>query len=278
MCPPGEAKKKTRRGRSPRGSFPLQGGFPRPVVERAHGLLKAEPRVRDCHFLHRMRVAKVDECAALQALARGHLRAGVEALPEIGGFPQRKKGFRHQLAIAAERETLVRHGRPENASGPQRMQELLVVDSDLADIFAARAGFESIAARLCAEEADEAGKRELAILFEPFGDSVAKGSEAAYLVADKAFHTGIVRISGSSRLSEVEAAFGLACRSYEHGLVRPPSETLPEHRGILAAILAGEGRAAQLGMAEHLLATRRFLLARQGCSDHSSQLFYPNPT
>jgi DNA-binding GntR family transcriptional regulator len=136
-------------------------------------------------------------------------------------------------------------------------------NSELADIFAARAGFESIAARLCAEEADTEGKRELALLFEPFGDSVTEGSEAAYLVADKAFHTGIVRISGSSRLSEVEAAFGLACRSYEHGLVRPPSETLPEHRGILAAILAGEGRAAQLGMAEHLLATRRFLLGRQ---------------
>ncbi len=133
-------------------------------------------------------------------------------------------------------------------------------DSELADIFAARAGFESIAARLCADEADEEGKRELALLFEPFGESVAKGSESAYLAADKAFHTGIVRISGSSRLSEVEAAFGLACRSYEHGLVRPPSETLPEHRGILAAILAGEGRAAQLGMAEHLLTTRRFLL------------------
>lgn len=135
-------------------------------------------------------------------------------------------------------------------------------DTELADIFAARAGFESIAARLCAEEADTVGKRELALLFEPFGESVAKGSEAAYLAADKAFHTGIVRISGSCRLSEVETAFGLACRSYEHGLVRPPSDTLPEHRGILAAILAGEGRAAQLGMAEHLLATRRYLLGR----------------
>jgi DNA-binding GntR family transcriptional regulator len=134
-------------------------------------------------------------------------------------------------------------------------------DAELADLFAARAGLESIAARLCAEGAAEADKRALAEIFAGFGDAIRPGSEAAYLAADKRFHKLVLEISGSIRLNEVEATFGIAYRSYEHGLVRSPGETLAEHRAIVGAILAGDGRAAQLAMAEHLLATRRALLA-----------------
>ena len=134
-------------------------------------------------------------------------------------------------------------------------------DAELADLFAARAGLESIAARLCAEGATAADKRALAGIFSGFGDTIKPGSEAAYLEADKKFHKLVLEISGSARLNEVEATFGLAYRSYEHGLLRPPEETLAEHRTIVDAILAGDGRTAQLAMAEHLLATRRNLLA-----------------
>lgn len=137
-------------------------------------------------------------------------------------------------------------------------------DGELADLFAARAGFESIAARLCAEEAAEADKRRLPAVFEPFGKTVVPTMESAYLAADKEFHKLVLGISGSLRLKEVEASFGHAFRSYEHGLVRPPSETLPEHRLIIDAIMAGAGRDAQVAMADHLLATRKVLLARHG--------------
>lgn len=135
-------------------------------------------------------------------------------------------------------------------------------DAELADIFAARAGSESIAARLCAEEAAEADKRRLLSAFEPFGTAVDPAKERAYLAADREFHKLVLAISGSQRLNEVEASFGHACRSYEHGLVRPPSETLPEHRAIVDAVMAGKGREAQLAMADHLLATRKVLLER----------------
>ncbi len=133
-------------------------------------------------------------------------------------------------------------------------------DEELADLFTARAGFESIAARLCAEEAPEAERKAFLRLFERFGDTVKPGMEAAYLAADKEFHSRIIRLAGSTRLLEVETAFGLSGRSYEHGLVRSPSDTLSEHRGIVDAIVRGDGRAAQLGMADHLLRTRYFLL------------------
>jgi len=140
-------------------------------------------------------------------------------------------------------------------------------DAELADLFAARAGLESIAARLCAEGAAESDKRALAAIFAEFGDAIRPGSEAAYLAADKRFHQLVLEISGSIRLNEVESTFGIAYRSYEHGLVRPPEETLAEHRAIVDAILAGDGRAAQLAMADHLLATRRALLATSAARD-----------
>ncbi len=136
-------------------------------------------------------------------------------------------------------------------------------DEELADLFTARAGFESIAARLCAEEAPEAERKAFFNLFERFGDTVEPGMEAAYLAADKEFHSRIIRLAGSDRLLEVETAFGLSGRSYEHGLVRSPSDTLSEHKGIVDAIARGDGRAAQLGMADHLLRTRYFLLKGQ---------------
>ncbi|PKL08293.1 MAG: hypothetical protein CVV51_09680 [Spirochaetae bacterium HGW-Spirochaetae-7] len=129
-------------------------------------------------------------------------------------------------------------------------------DASLADLFTARAGLESIAARLCAEEAGEAEKRELEGIFARFGDSVGLDEGEAYLAADKRFHAAVLRISGSQRLNEVEASFGHIFRSYEHGLVRSPAETLPEHRVIVDAILSGSGKDAQIAMADHLLATR----------------------
>ena len=135
-------------------------------------------------------------------------------------------------------------------------------DGELADLFAARAGFESIAARLCAEEAAVEDKRRLLEVFEPFAGTVLPAMENAYLAADKEFHKLVLGISGSLRLNEVEASFGHAFRSYEHGLVRPSSETLPEHRAIVDAIISGNGREAQIAMADHLLTTRNVLLSR----------------
>ena len=132
-------------------------------------------------------------------------------------------------------------------------------DETLADLFTARAGLESIAARLCAEEASDADKRVLAGIFAPFGDSVGPDQGEAYLAADKSFHAAVLKISGSQRLNEVESSFGHIFRSYEHGLVRPPAETLSEHRAIVNAILAGSGRDAQVAMADHLLTSRRAL-------------------
>lgn len=135
-------------------------------------------------------------------------------------------------------------------------------DEDLADLFAARAGIEGVAARLCAEEGAEGEVERLCSLFDPFSRGIPPEGTGDYLRADKAFHAGILAASGSARLGEVERFFGHVFRSYEHGLVRSPGETLPEHRRIIEALKSRDGREAQAAMSDHLLRSRRALLDR----------------
>lgn len=137
-------------------------------------------------------------------------------------------------------------------------------DLDLADLFAVRAGIESIAARLCAENASETEMERVCALFDPFSRGIPPEETGTYLRADKAFHAGLLAASGSARLREVERFFGHVFRSYEHGLVREPGETLPEHRRIIDALRAQDGPAAQEAMADHLLRSRAALLRRAG--------------
>lgn len=135
-------------------------------------------------------------------------------------------------------------------------------DEDLADLFAVRAGIEGVAARLCAEEAPPGEIEKLCALFDPFSRGIPPNGTGEYLRADKAFHAGLLAASGSVRLREVERFFGHVFRSYEHGLVRSPGETLPEHRRIIEALRSRDGREAQAAMSDHLLRSRRALMDR----------------
>lgn len=139
-------------------------------------------------------------------------------------------------------------------------------DEDLADLFAVRAGIEGVAARLCAEEAPGEELERFCSLFDPFSRGIPPEGTGDYLRADKAFHVGILAASGSARLREVERFFGHVFRSYEHGLVRSPEETLPEHRRIIDALRSRDGREAQAAMSDHLLRSRKALLDRAGRS------------
>lgn len=139
-------------------------------------------------------------------------------------------------------------------------------DEDLADLFAVRAGIEGVAARLCAEEAPGEELERFCSLFDPFSRGIPTEGTGDYLRADKAFHAGILAASGSARLREVERFFGHVFRSYEHGLVRSPEETLPEHRRIIDALRSRDGREAQAAMSDHLLRSRKALLDRAGRS------------
>jgi DNA-binding GntR family transcriptional regulator len=138
---------------------------------------------------------------------------------------------------------------------------------ELAELFAVRAGFEGIAGLLCVERAlaspeAAAGLDRICTLFARFELPLDARAEADYLAEDKLFHEGIVSAAGNSVLADIDGNLGCIHRSWARGLVRPPAETLGEHRRIIAAFRARDGAGAQALLVEHNLKTRDRLLGR----------------
>ncbi len=144
---------------------------------------------------------------------------------------------------------------------PERPQE------ELAELFAVRAGFEGIAGRLCVERALASAEAaaeldRLCGLFARFAPPLDAEDERAYLAEDKLFHEGIIAAAGNRVLADIDGNLGCIHRSWARGLVRPPAETLDEHRRIIAAFRARDAARAQELLGEHNLKTRDRLLGR----------------
>ena len=135
-------------------------------------------------------------------------------------------------------------------------------DRELADLYAVRAGLEGIAARLCATEASESDLQRLSNFFISFGLPISPTLTRVYMEEDIAFHKAVLAISGIPLLSEINENFHYTIKSYEHGLMRPPSETLHEHRAIIDALRKRDSVHAGELMIAHHIASRKALIAR----------------
>lgn len=135
-------------------------------------------------------------------------------------------------------------------------------DRALADLYAVRAGLEGIAVRLCVAEASDEDLDRLGSFFADFKPPVPPTLTRAYMEEDMAFHKAVLEISGVSLLMEINANFGYTMRSYQFGLVRSPSDSLPEHHAILEAIRARDAIKAGELMTKHHLASRKALIAK----------------
>lgn len=135
-------------------------------------------------------------------------------------------------------------------------------DRTLADLFAVRAGLEGIAVRLCVLEATGEELERLAGFFARFNVPVPPTQTYAYMEEDISFHKTILEIAGVDLIKEINANFGYTLRSYEFGLVRPPSDSLPEHYAIIEAVRARDAVKAGELMIKHHLASRKVLIAK----------------
>jgi DNA-binding GntR family transcriptional regulator len=130
---------------------------------------------------------------------------------------------------------------------------------ELSELYAIRAGIEGMALRLAISEASDTALECFGDFFSGFELPLSPETESAYKKEDIAFHESIITLSGNSMLMEQDERFGYILRCYSHGLLRPPNETLSEHRNIME--LARERRAKEAGdlVAEHHLKTRDLL-------------------
>lgn len=125
--------------------------------------------------------------------------------------------------------------------------------SDALDAYAVRGTLEGMAARLAAERASEADRRELLALLDEV-EAAAGRDEAAQIEADLAFHRRVADLSANASL--IRALETLA------GHVTPlkvqtrdqnaSGATTRQHRAVAEAIARGDGPAAEEAMREHV--------------------------
>lgn len=133
---------------------------------------------------------------------------------------------------------------------------------DLLDAFDCREALEGLAARLAAEHITKEQVRELEDLFAPFRKNSRRIDQQAYRKADQRFHQRIIELSDNRMLTRISILGNVLSVSYQKGLVRPPGETLPEHRAIIKALAQHDSALAEKLIREHEIQTRQLVAKR----------------
>lgn len=123
-------------------------------------------------------------------------------------------------------------------------------------LFEVREVLEGLAARKAAQSLDDAGIERLNRFFAAFNEQAPIEDWQAYAREDEAFHSFVIAAGANDFLRDILAAHDVVHASYQTGafagLVRPPQETIREHRDIIRAIVARQPEAAERFMRTHL--------------------------
>lgn len=224
---------------------------------------------------HLLRVITAD-------IVGGALGAG-DPLPREADLAQQfgvSRGVARECVRSLEERGLiaVKHGRratvnPDDAwdrFSPEVLAALLASDRAadvLGEYLECRRLLEIEAAGLAAERAQE---RDLVALSEAFGRMMASaertpGNPAAedlFHEADIAFHRAVIGATGNRALGRMTEPIHLALATARRPLARPAlrlQRGIPEHRRILSAIAAGDGKEARAAMRDHLRTVEGYL-------------------
>ena len=122
--------------------------------------------------------------------------------------------------------------------------------AEMVQLFAVREVLEGLSARLAAASI---AREEVRGFREAFRN-VDPGTPAVrhYLECDRRFHARLVEIAANEQLGAAMASVNMMLFAWQDGLVRPPSETLPEHLAILRALERRDADASEAAMRLHL--------------------------
>ena len=122
---------------------------------------------------------------------------------------------------------------------------------EMKDIYEVREGVECVAIRLVTERNTEDQLNILKQIWEPFTKE-KEINEELYSKADEIFHAFLLEFSNNKILKRASNLSFLQNRILHMGLIRPPSETLPEHLEMLDAIEKGDSNRAEILMKVHI--------------------------
>ena len=130
---------------------------------------------------------------------------------------------------------------------------------EITELFMLRQSLEMIATMHAAEYGTNQQFDELEALFSDF-IGVEHIDKERYFIADKAFHNGLIQMCGNQLMHKINESMQIMNRSFSVGLLRPPEETLVEHRSIIDALRSRNPERAQDATRAHTETTKHHLL------------------
>lgn len=134
---------------------------------------------------------------------------------------------------------------------------------EMVRIFELREVLEGLAARRASHRISDGQARKLQTFFKDFKTSDRWEDVERYGEEDRRFHQFLVEIGGDEILSNILETYNIITSSYlvgfRGGLVRPPRETLSEHRAIINAIARKDPEKAEQAARTHLRRSREKL-------------------
>ena len=137
---------------------------------------------------------------------------------------------------------------------------------EMISIFELREVLEGLAARRAAEKISDAQIEKLGAFFNRFEPGEPIDATKAYSQQDRRFHRFITDLGAMQFLRSILQAYNIISFSYQvlgaDGLVRPPQETLVEHRAIIDAVSSRDPAAAEEKMRQHFRRTTDYIRAQ----------------
>jgi len=134
---------------------------------------------------------------------------------------------------------------------------------EMINIFELREVLEGLAARRAAIRISGNQIQKLQNFFKEFKTFKDVGSVEKYAKEDRRFHNFLIEIGGDDLLSSILETYSVITSSYlvgfRGGLVRPPQETIREHRAIIEAITKKNPEMAESIVRLHLKNSREKL-------------------
>jgi DNA-binding GntR family transcriptional regulator len=123
---------------------------------------------------------------------------------------------------------------------------------EMARLFEVREALEGMAARLAAPRIPVGEIRTLERLFRGLDRTPSAARLRRYIERDRYFHWRLVELAGNAQLMAALDSVNMMFFAYQDGVVRPPVETVPEHRAILKALGRRDPEASEAAMRLHI--------------------------
>ncbi|NNL77994.1 MAG: GntR family transcriptional regulator [Desulfobacterales bacterium] len=132
----------------------------------------------------------------------------------------------------------------------------LFTKEEMISIFELREVLEGLAARRAAHNISELQIKKLQNFFKQFEGLTDITNVSAYAKEDRRFHNFVTEVGAKEFLKSILENYNIISYSYQlvtlEGLVRPPDETIHEHRAMIDAISNKDGNLAEDIMRQHL--------------------------